>query len=302
MHTRPRACIPGLLQAHSIYKRRLTTDGEQLSDDEQHEVGPEKSPLPPGLLPNGTAACGSCYGAEMDPGQCCNTCAEVREAYRRRGWAVRETLKVSQCANDHYLEELKAQRGEGCRVWGHLQINKVAGNIHLAPGKSYQAGAMHVHDTSPFVGEAFDFSHQVHQLAFGEEYPGMHNPLDGVAAAAPRDDAGVPLPGQHQYFLKVVPTVFRTAAGANIHTNQFSVTEHFRRAPARSQELAGLFFFYDLSPLLVTYDERRSSLLTFLTSTIAIVGGVFTVCGIVDATVYHGEKALRKKMQMGKQF
>lgn len=31
--------------------------------------------------------CGSCYGAEKEPGQCCNTCQEVQEAYRSKGWA-----------------------------------------------------------------------------------------------------------------------------------------------------------------------------------------------------------------------
>lgn len=30
----------------------------------------------------------SCYGAESDDIMCCNTCEEVREAYRRKGWAV----------------------------------------------------------------------------------------------------------------------------------------------------------------------------------------------------------------------
>ena len=30
----------------------------------------------------------SCYGAESDDITCCNTCEEVREAYRRKGWAV----------------------------------------------------------------------------------------------------------------------------------------------------------------------------------------------------------------------
>lgn len=52
----------------------------------------------------------------------------------------------------------------------------------------------------------------------------------------------------------------------------------------------------------VTFIERRSSFLAFLTSTCAIVGGVFTISGIVDATVYHGQKMLRKKLEMGKQF
>jgi len=46
--------------------------------------------------------------------------------------------------------------------------------------------------------------------------------------------------------------------------------------------------------------ERSSSFLHFLTSVCAIVGGVFTVSGIVDAFIYQGEKIIRKKLELGK--
>lgn len=52
-----------------------------------------------------------------------------------------------------------------CTPW------QVAGNFHIAPGRSYQQGNMHVHDLSPFSGHTFDFSHTIHKLAFGQEYP-----------------------------------------------------------------------------------------------------------------------------------
>ena len=30
------------------------------------------------------------------------------------------------------------QAGEGCHLFGKLLVNKVAGNFHIAPGKSFQ--------------------------------------------------------------------------------------------------------------------------------------------------------------------
>ena len=30
----------------------------------------------------------SCYGAESEDMPCCTTCEEVREAYRKKGWAI----------------------------------------------------------------------------------------------------------------------------------------------------------------------------------------------------------------------
>jgi hypothetical protein len=41
-------------------------------------------------------ACGSCYGAELNPNQCCNTCAEIREAYRVKGWALNNAETMDQ--------------------------------------------------------------------------------------------------------------------------------------------------------------------------------------------------------------
>ncbi len=50
----------------------------------------------------------------------------------------------------------------------------------------------------------------------------------------------------------------------------------------------------------VMISESSSSFLHFLTSVCAIVGGVFTVSGIVDAFIYQGEKMIRKKLDLGK--
>lgn len=117
--------IPPFLQDHAVYRRRLDAQGNTISGDILHEVGPQNGPVPATLVNNGTASCGSCYGAEREAGQCCNTCEEVREAYRMRGWAVQQTESVEQCKHDKYLQEVRATKGEGCRVWGQLSINKV---------------------------------------------------------------------------------------------------------------------------------------------------------------------------------
>ncbi|KAL4431733.1 hypothetical protein ABPG77_002949 [Micractinium sp. CCAP 211/92] len=288
---------------HDVYKRRLSSEGTPLDDGTKHEVGPAAHPVPangsdPTADPN---YCGSCYGAQTREGQCCNTCAQVREAYRTKGWALLDTDKVEQCHHEGYKEELHEQRGEGCHMWGELKINKVAGNFHFAPGRSYQQGNMHIHDLSPFAGQTFDFSHTIHKLAFGQEFPGMKNPLDGVHVEqhlAQPDNSGL-----YQYFLKVVPTSYADLHNHTIYTNQFSVTEHFRETAsptAGGGQLPGVFLFYDLSPIKVRFQESRLSFLSFLTSLCAIIGGVFTVSGIIDATVYHGQQAIKKKLDLGK--
>lgn len=41
-------------------------------------------------------------------------------------------------------------------IIGFLQVNKVAGNFHFAPGKSFQQAHMHVHDLMPFASQKFN--------------------------------------------------------------------------------------------------------------------------------------------------
>ena len=50
--------------------------------------------------------------------------------------------------------------------------------------------------------------------------------------------------------------------------------------------LPGVFFIYDISPIKVKFTEKQQSFTYFLTSLCAIVGGVFTVAGIIDAAIY----------------
>lgn len=45
---------------------------------------------------NETESCSSCYGAESQSIKCCNTCEEVQEAYRAKGWAFVDASKVKQ--------------------------------------------------------------------------------------------------------------------------------------------------------------------------------------------------------------
>jgi len=46
-------------------------------------------------------------------------------------------------------------------VYGFLEVNKVAGNFHFAPGKSFQQSGVHVHDLLAFQKESFNVRHDM---------------------------------------------------------------------------------------------------------------------------------------------
>jgi hypothetical protein len=283
---------------HDIIKKRLDPKGNVIETKQVGIGGPKiDKPLQKhgGRLEHNETYCGSCFGAESSDDECCNSCEDVREAYRKKGWAMTNADLIDQCKREGFLQKIKDEDGEGCNIYGFLEVNKVAGNFHFAPGKSFQQANVHVHDLLAFQKDSFNISHKINRLTFGDYFPGVVNPLDRAQWIQESPS------GMYQYFLKVVPTLYTDSSGHVIQSNQFSVTEHYKTAElGQLQSLPGVFFFYELSPIKVTFKEERISFLHFLTNVCAIVGGVFTVSGILDSFVYHGQKVIKKKMEIGK--
>nr|XP_006202669.1 endoplasmic reticulum-Golgi intermediate compartment protein 3 isoform X3 [Vicugna pacos] len=286
---------------HNLFKQRLDKDGVPVSTEaERHELGKVEMKVfdPTSLDPD---RCESCYGAETEDIKCCNTCEDVREAYRRRGWAFKNPDTIEQCRREGFSQKMQEQKNEGCQVYGFLEVNKVAGNFHFAPGKSFQQSHVHVHaveihDLQSFGLDNINMTHYIQHLSFGEDYPGIVNPLDRTNVIAPQASM------MFQYFVKVVPTVYMKVDGEVLRTNQFSVTRHEKVANGLmgDQGLPGVFVLYELSPMMVKLTEKHRSFTHFLTGVCAIIGGMFTVAGLIDSLIYHSARAIQKKIDLGK--
>jgi len=100
-------------------------------------------------------------------------------------------------------------------------VNKVVGNFHFAPGKSFSNGNMHVHDLDNYYKDETDhsFSHKIHQLRFGPALP--QDKLRALASSSsgvwtnhhinPLDDTEQLTNEKafnYQYFIKVVSTAY----------------------------------------------------------------------------------------------
>ena len=58
--------------------------------------------------------------------RCCNSCEDVREAYRRKGWALQDPDGIEQCKREGWAHKMEAQKNEGCKLFGYLEVNKVS--------------------------------------------------------------------------------------------------------------------------------------------------------------------------------
>ena len=107
----------------------------------------------------------------------------------------------------------------------------------------------------------------------------------------------------YSYFLKIVPTTYEYLDGKIVNnTYQYSVTRSAKvtsNQNTMSSQLPGVFISFDLAPIMVKYIEKARSFTHFLTSCCAIIGGLFTVAGMLDAFAFRSYN-MYKKHQINK--
>lgn len=57
--------------------------------------------------------------------RCCNTCDDVKEAYRLKRWALPDLATIEQCKNDESRESSDRALKEGCHIYGYMEVNRV---------------------------------------------------------------------------------------------------------------------------------------------------------------------------------
>jgi endoplasmic reticulum-Golgi intermediate compartment protein 3 len=63
--------------------------------------------------------------------------------------------------------------------------------------------------------------------------------------------------------------------------------------------LPGVWFFYEVSPIHAVFEETRRSALEFISSVCAILGGVFTILGVMDSVIGLMFEKMDKKGELG---
>mmetsp|Transcript_1930 Transcript_1930/g.2680 ORF Transcript_1930/g.2680 Transcript_1930/m.2680 type:complete len:504 (-) Transcript_1930:619-2130(-) len=196
----------------TLVKKQLRRDGTvksaeeiQVETNKHREEQEKKEKILRDKLPEDY--CGSCFGAEEEEGQCCQTCDDVLKAYQTKRW--KSTLLIytaEQCIREgRDKKELKRMtKGQGCNLSGYMTVNRVAGNFHIAMGEGVERDGRHIHSFLPEDAPNFNASHIIHQLSFGpgEENKAVMNNIKKIVGP----EHGTT--GLFQYFIKVVPTTY----------------------------------------------------------------------------------------------
>jgi len=219
----------------TLVKKRLTKDGKPVKADvikaetnKKHNQDLENRKHLKNDL--GDDYCGPCYGAHENEDDCCDTCDDVINAYKKKSWNARQITNVAeQCVREGKTDTSpkRIAKGEGCNLSGFMNINRVAGNFHVALGEGVERDGRHIHLFIPDDAPLFNTTHIIHELTFGPSVSKSdHGALDNVKKIADENSGKT---GLFQYFIKVVPTVYQDINGDVIgETNRYFFTERYR--------------------------------------------------------------------------
>jgi hypothetical protein len=169
---------------------------------------------------------------------------------------------------------------EGCQLYGNFEVMKVPGNFHVS-SEAYG------HIIGQLIAEGiyeFDVSHRINHMSFGDESyiklimtnfnTGILNPIDSTEKIQKTGETK-----KYEYYLKVVPTTYVDLKGEKYNVHQFTFNQNESDADVM---IPTLYFRYDISPILVKIVQYRDEVFHFFVQICAIIGGVFTVTGILD--------------------
>ena len=182
-------------------------------------------------------------------------------------------------------EKVMVNHENGCRFEGVFYINKVPGNFHLS---------MH---SAQEIPNNPDMTHIIHYLYFGNASSSESRSFSSLENIDVTDANSL---ATHDYIIKVVPTLIVHLDGSIEDTFQYSYAhKDYVTYNHAGFIMPTVWFKYDLSPIKIKYTEKRKPLYHFITTFCAIIGGTFTVSGIIDALIFTAHEVF-KKAELGK--
>ncbi|KAG9153813.1 hypothetical protein Leryth_005930 [Lithospermum erythrorhizon] len=214
-----------------------------------------------------------------------------------------ESQKVDADNNSVSLKDAfkrPAPSSGGCRVEGGVRVKKVPGSLIIS-------ARSHSHS---FDVSQMNMSHVITHLSFGRVVTLRDRsdikrirPYLGLSYGRLSDSSFMSNPSNSdanvtvEHYIQVVKTEVATRSHKLLE--EYEYTSH--SSLIHSLDIPAAKFHYEFSPMQVLVTENSKSLSHFITNVCAIIGGVFTVAGILDSILHNTMKAI-KKVELGKNF
>jgi hypothetical protein len=216
---------------------------------------------------------------------------DVDNVQKHSATAIQKHFNMTK-RNQQWLEALDNTHVHAERMWSSDDHPgcQISGTLHLnrAPGHFYIHAKSMAHDIDPLVA---NLSHVVHHLSFEafDDSPGKkrRKKMSFDKATAPLDESSFVVDEAHEswhHYLKLVAT----------NTEYYHVTPSNQLALYRDDRVTEAKFIVDISPIAIHYRVERRPWYDYVTSILAIVGGTFTVVGMVESWIGTASRRLSR--------
>ena len=168
---------------------------------------------------------------------------------------------------------------EGCRFFGNFNMKRIPGNFYFTVRHHINT----MDKINDLIDYKFNLSHKINSLSFGYEKDlkyindnfkiGKLNPLDNNIVIDKNEGM------THLYYMKIIPSEYY--GENNKIYNVFQLTANYL-SKSDSDEIPEIAFYYDISPIKITYQIIFPSNFDGIVNICAIIGGIFTIFGILN--------------------
>ena len=197
-------------------------------------------------------------------------------------------------------DEIKNEilNGEGCNLKGYFFLNAIPGHFQITSGYH----AFIIQDLAEDKVLKNNNKHKINQISFGDinlenirkKFGKEIETLTHTLTNIQREVKNAKV---HHYFLKIVPTKFITYSGEKIDNYQYTYSSYPKY---NLDEISSIDFRYDISSITLEYKQYKERFINFFVHICAIIGGVFTIMGIIESIIHKSVLVLLRKAQMNK--
>eukprot|EP00539_Tryblionella_compressa_P002309 CAMPEP_0178749872 /NCGR_PEP_ID=MMETSP0744-20121128/9641_1 /TAXON_ID=913974 /ORGANISM="Nitzschia punctata, Strain CCMP561" /LENGTH=512 /DNA_ID=CAMNT_0020403313 /DNA_START=43 /DNA_END=1582 /DNA_ORIENTATION=- len=182
----------------------------------------------------------------------------------------------------------------GCQIAGHLLLDRAPGNFHILARSKHHDLAPHLTNVSHMINELYvgdpTAKHWIKEgrsLVPPDITPKL-SPLDGNVYKT------LDLHESYHHYLKLISTKIDGMKVGSRELRSYQMLANSQLAYYQKDVTPEAKFSYDLSPISVSYSFRTRRWYDYFTSIFAIVGGLFTVFGMLDGILYSATKEQRR--------
>ena len=174
----------------------------------------------------------------------------------------------------------KIKGKEGCRMKGSVVVGKVPGNVHFS---SHSAGNLLNYVAAVDRSQMFflNMSHKIDYFTFDKKYEVTQEgeyfssqpskSLESISSVDTNSRI------TYNYYVNLVPTKYVDLHNNEIRSNLFTLSKSSNLAEGQS----AVYFRYEISPMYVLHEMKKMTLWLFIVRICAVIGGVFTVSGLI---------------------